>query len=227
MLFKNNKKSDMMLKSENGGIMEKKKNKLIILLIVLLIAVVVIIVNLVSNKGGSISVSINEDQEQQIYRYMHENLNTSAELKNDIFTSDSMLQFAYSFMTLTNTYEEHIVFDENESVAKIERKYITEVVEYIFGKKLDVRSLTCEVVGNIIYVPIRIEKGDVRIYEYKSSTYDENADTYIAYVDCIEPTIQYLETGNYNYNDIISTLEIKYSQQEEKRTLLSFNVIVR
>ena len=205
---------------------------IIISLIILTGAVIMCFIPKTEEQMISNNIVLSEEATIELLKEARRCLTKSANLAENVFTDKDMVDFAFEYMGLVDSYAQHITYVEGNELAITDIRYISEVVEYVFGvKNIDFASLDYKVEQNKIYIPLDMQGGDMQIYKYKTTEYDEKNNTYIAYIDCIEvvgETISELMQATeleYSKDDIVCTLAFKYKIVSNRKVLLAYNAI--
>lgn len=212
--------------------METRLKVLKILLVLLIVVFVIVLIRTIFTQDKTektkINNELNSEQMLDIIKNARYALNKSKELIPNSITDESMINFASYYMQLLGEYT--VEHTENEVIAKISD--VQEVVKHIFDRDLNLSNVSYNVVENRIFVPLYPKSTDVQIYKFRSRTYIEEQDVYIAYIDCLEPyAYQYSEfiqgsMTEYSQDDVIRTLEFKYKIKDGRKILLAYNDVL-
>lgn len=209
--------------------MENRVKILKILLVILIILFVIMLIRLNINSEKKEQKTINEELSTDKLIYLMkaatQTLNRSENLLDNSITDESMIKFATEYL-----FGKNITYTDKYIVANIVD--VEEAVEYIFDRKINFSNVTYTVQSSSIYIPIYPISTDVKTYKFKYREYDENENTYISYIDCLESSFsQYSEivdssTTEYSDNNVIRTLVFKYKIKDGRKILLSYNDIM-
>lgn len=204
--------------------------KIVYIITILLIGVICVLL-IPSNKEKN-NKELSEEQNISLIKKATQSLNMSDTLAIGSITNDSMIKFSVGYMELFNEYSEYFKYDEENFLIIANIQKVEEMVQHIFNKQIDYSNVTYNKDKDNIYVPVEMTGGDAQIYKYRETLYDKETKTYIANIDCLEPSIgNYEQLSNYdktNYSstDVIGTIQIKYEEVKGNRILLAYNFVV-
>ena len=203
-------------------------NKKYIIMFVIGILILFVIYIIVPDDKKQVNEKINTGNTVGLLKKCKYDLIKSPTLTEGMFTDDSMVNFARSYIILQD--ETRVEYDMKNSITKIDVDLVANIVKYIFDKELDVTKVTYEIKEQKIYIPTNFDGGDMQIYKYKELEYDKQTDTYIIYIDCLEPDMEHISdvfkdsTTSYNKELVIATMQIKYRIRDNRYIFLAYNV---
>ena len=173
------------------------------------------------------NAKLNEEQIVCLLKNVQKYLDISNDLKANSFSDESMVKFSLAYMDIDDKYYSFVEYDEENSLAITDMKYVSEVVEYVFGiTDINLKELGYKIEQGKIYIPVNMQGGDMQIYKYKTTEYIESENVYIAYIDCLEPSgevdhelIQASQT-EYNEEDVGFKMQIKYKIVNNRKVFL-------
>lgn len=176
------------------------------------------------------NAKLNEEQIVYLLKNVQKYLDISSDLKENSFSNESMVKFSLAYMDIDDKYYSHVEYDEENSLAITDVKYISEVVEHIFGiTDINFEELGYKIEQGKIHIPVNMQGGDMQIYKYKTTEYIESEDVYIAYIDCLEPLgevdHELLQSSQIEYDeeDVGFKMQIKYKIENNRKVFLAYN----
>ena len=218
------------------GKMNRQKIAVFIIIIAIMILLGALIMCVEPKTEEQIVVINNELNEEAMIALLKQVptcLTSSETLSEGVITSADMANFSVAYMELSDKYSKYITYVEGEELCLVDMKYVSEIAEYIFGvSALDFESTGYEIVGSDIYIPINTQGGDMEIYKYRKTEYDQNTNVYIAYIDSLEildednNNLMDANQLEYSEEDVVYTLVLKYKLVDGRKILLAYNAIV-
>lgn len=202
---------------------------LIIAIICFIIALIVLILNTKQNEKEQANQQLNAEHMIILMKHAVYNLNSSEDLSNNSITDEAMIRFALSYMAVSDL--DNVLYDEYGTIATVSVETIEQAVEHIFNRKINYSNVSFETSGNSIVIPVYPVSTDTQIFKHNSTVHNEVEDTYVAYIDCVEPgSANYSElkensTIKYDESNVAKTLVFKYKEQEGRKILLSYKLI--
>lgn len=205
----------------------------IILIIFAIVIFIVIILKIIPKQKAEITeANIELSQEQTIYllKHLEKDLTSSDNLAEYSFSTDEMVKFALAYAEVVEDYKSEIKYDEENAIAIIDIKHISKVVSHIFDvDTLDTSKITYKMENGNVYIPLNLQGGDAQVYKYKKTEYNEENNTYIVHIDCLELMGEWdqsvlNEESEYNEEDALYTLLIKYKIIDGRKVLLAYTL---
>lgn len=176
-----------------------------------------------------IDVELNNEQLKFLIKEMTKYLHSSENINNNTsFTEDEMLNFAFSYMAFLDKDGTNTKIDEENSMGIVSLNAVEEYVTYIFGiEDLNLENISYEIDQDTVYIPLNLQGGDAQVYKYKNTTYNQTTGEYIAYIDCLEvmsaeDLSNLMTKSEYNEEDVVFTLLIKYKVVGNRKILLAY-----
>lgn len=215
------------------------KRGVILIIIATIIFIIAFCMYINSNKNeneNEIKVKINHElnEEKKIYllKNIEKYLQPSSNLEENSFSSEEMISFAASYMEVDDKYREKLLYNDEGNIITVNKNDILEVVEYIFGvNQIDFNTLSYKTTERDILVPINIQGGDVQIYKYKTTQYDEAQNVYIVHIDCLEldgrldKSLLSASQVEYDEQDVIYKILLKYKIVDDRKILLAYDIV--
>ena len=201
---------------------------IILIIVAIVILIYFIVVNFKPIENYDENYQLNSEELVSLFKRVPHDLNTSSNLEINSISEISMIKFAVSYMMVSEEYVKYITYIENEygSVVAIDKKHISSIIEYIFGKSnINFNEIDLDIRGDIVYIPTNLQGGDSDMYRYKKTEYIQEEDTYVAYIECLpsEGTLNLEQLPNYSEEYVMMTMIFKYKLVEGRRILLAYN----
>jgi len=213
--------------------MNKKKIGLIVVVIGV-ICIIMGIISIIPKKQPEINhidVALNDKQLQFLIKEMQKYLSPAEDInKAEPFTEQEMIQFAFSYIAYLDSTGSKTSIDENTSIGIASVQDIKTNVTHLFGvDNIDMNKVEYEVKDEKIYIPLNLQGGDAQIYKYKKTTYNDSTKEYIAEIACLDISSPddkstLLETSEFNEENVICTLSIKYKVVDGRKVLLAYSI---
>ena len=210
----------------------KKEKILKNILIVLAVGfVIMLIINIIPKNKQEVNEFLSMAESKDLLKYLRYDLNKSENLQEGSITDEAMVKASFSYMLVFSENKDKIEYDYENFLAKVSKNNINEIALKMFNKKIDYSKITFNMDGEYINVPILPTTGDMQVYKYNRTEYNKETNTYIAYIDCLEP--QYDELGKliepsetkYSETSVIATMVFKYKEIDGRRVLIAYNMI--
>ncbi len=212
------------------AISRKNLGKLLIIISLLLFIIAIIVVTL-PEKNAKINEKLNEEQQKYLFKSAHKYLTISNNLVNGSIEPEAMIRFALAYMQTLEGYKERITYDAENDISIAKYEDVKKYVDFIFDiKDINIGDTELKLVNEYIYIPTNTQGGDAKIYSYNKTAYNEQENTYVAYIDILEsigPTsIEQLQNPLSSYPEeyVIATMMFKYTVREDRKVLLAFNI---
>lgn len=202
---------------------------LVILIIIFVIAVIIFCLNTKDKEKEKANQELNAEQMVVLIKRAVSNLNSSETLSDNSITDEAMIRFALSYMQVLGEYS--ISYTDYDTVATTSLKDVEQTVEFIFGKQINYSNVTFQIDRGIISIPIFMGSTDTQIFKYRTKEYNDIQDTYVAYIDCLEPgrsnysELKESSTTEYNQDAVNKTIIFKYREQQGRKILLSYKLV--
>lgn len=202
---------------------------LIVLIVVFVITIAIVILNHnpEEKQKQQANNKLNTDQMLALLKYAQYHLTPFDNLTSNTLSDEYMILFALDYIQVTEGHSKFSTTDDS-IIANISD--IEQAVKTIFNKEIDYSKVTFELSGESIFIPIYPIGTDAQIYKFRTREYNDTQDIYTVYIDCLEVgTSKYSEliegsVTEYNKNDVLRTLVFKYTENEERRILLAYNI---
>lgn len=210
-------------------------NKLIgiILAVIGIFFIIIGVIKMVPKKQTEVDIinaQLNDEQLQFLIKEMQKYLLPSEDINsNTKFTLDEMLKFTFSYVAYLDSEGTKTQIDEIKNIGIADFWEIKTNITHLFGVEIvDLNDSGYEIKDGKIYIPLNLQGGDAQIYKYKNTTYNKTTKEYIAEIACLEITSPddvstLLETSEYNEEDVIYTLNIKYKVVGDRKVLLAYS----
>ncbi len=205
---------------------------------IILIIVGIVLIGVAVMFGGKpqnteqklVETKLNDTQLQFLIKEMNKYLTASENInENTVFTVDEMIKFAFSYTSYLDEEGKYTKIDENSGMGTANVAKIKENINLIFGvRNANLSTSSYEISGDTIYVPLNMQGGDATIYKFRQRNENKNTGVYITDIDCLEPVSaddasSLLTKTDYNEDDVIYTLQIKYKYVDGRKVLLAYS----
>lgn len=214
--------------------LDMKYIKIIIVIIILFVLSLIIsfVIDRISiNKVANKNKTLETNQYIDLMKYTSYYLNSSENLEIGSITDEAKVGFSLAYVLVADSEYEELYLDNDNYIAKIDISKINEISEYIFDSIPNYNNVSYEVQNGYVSVPILPTLGDTQVYKFYKEEYSKEEDTYITYIDILETTVSEFsdikKTDNIDYDRdyVISQLQFKYKILNDRKVLVSFNVL--
>lgn len=177
-----------------------------------------------------VEAKLNEEQLQFLIKEMSKYLTPSNNINlNTTFSVKEMIRFAFSYTSYLDTDNVYVSIDEETQMGIIDAFKLIENINLIFGvPNVDLTVGGFKISENKVYVPLNLQGGDATIYKFKQRNVNNTTGIYITDIDCLEPTSpedasSLLNKTEYDKDEVIYTLQIKYKYVDGRKVLLAYS----
>ncbi len=211
--------------------MNKNLGLLLVVVGVVMIAVTVLFTgNNQNTEQKLVEAKLNEEQMQFLIKEMQKYLTASDNINQDsTFELDEMIRFAFSYTLYLDTNNEYSSYNELTEMGTIEVNKLKENINLIFGvANANVKDAGYEIIDGKIDIELNPQGGDATIYKFKQRNLNNATGVCITDIDCLEASSpnessSLLNKSEYNSDDVVYTLQIKYKVVDERKILLGYS----
>lgn len=211
--------------------MNRNLGLLLVVVGVVLIGVTVLFMTPKSNTEQKlVEAKLNEEQMQYLIKEMQKYLTASDNINSDTtFELDEMIKFAYSYTVYLDTNNEYASYDELTDKGTIDANKLKENINLIFGiANVNIKDAGYEIVDGKVEIDLNSQGGDAAIYKFKQRNLNNATGVCITDIDCLEyaspnDKSSLLNKTEYNAEDVIYTLQIKYREVDGRKVLLAYS----
>ena len=213
--------------------MNSKIKKIFIILvgiILIFLGVIYLLISIPSEKEKQ-NTTMSTEKMVNLLKYAPYDLTKSDTLTTGSITEDSMISFATDYMMVNGEFTSYLNFDDDNNVTIVNKEKLEQVVFLLFNKKINYNNVSYNIDGLNIFVPNKINGGDMQVYKYNKEEYDTNSDTYLIYIDVLETGSNRLvkltdpSVTDYDEAEVIYTMIFKYKIVDGRKIILAFNTI--
>ncbi len=211
--------------------MNKNLGLLLVVVGVVLIGVTVLFMNPTQGTEQKlVEAKLNEEQMQYLIKEMQKYLTASDNINSDTtFELDEMIKFAYSYTVYLDTNNEYASYNELTEKGTINANKLKENINLIFGiANANIKDAGYEIIDGKVEIDLNSQGGDAAIYKFKQRNLNNATGVCITDIDCLEYTSpndksSLLNKTEYNAEDVIYTLQIKYREVDGRKVLLAYS----
>lgn len=212
-------------------IVNKKNIGITLILISILIFIYVMFVIGLSFKNKEVNEKLNEEQQKYLFKSAIQYLNISEDFETGSIEKEAMVKYSVAYMGIVDEYKNQVTYDYDNNIAIAKTESLMEIVKYIFDvQDINFKGLGFKQENGYTYVSINTQGGDAKLYSYNKTVYNEQDNTYVAYINILDSmganSMEQLQNPISSYEEeyIEAVMLFKYTVKENRKILLAFTI---
>lgn len=203
----------------------------ILITVAIILFIYAILIFVLSRKNIAINTELNEEQQKYLFKNAIQYLNSSEDFATGSIEKDAMVKYSVAYMGIVDEYKNQVTYDYDNNIAIAKTESLMEIVKYIFDvQDINFKGLGFKQEKGYTYVSINTQGGDAKLYSYNKTIYNEQDNTYIAYINILDSmganSMEQLQNPISSYEEeyVEAIMLFKYTIKENRKILLAFTI---